>query len=64
VHNWERGLARRATRVVEWDPRTGEEVWHLYAWMPLDEAINGWNTYRAERFADFYDLDVVEVTRD
>ncbi len=58
VHNLSVGLAKRSTRVVEWDPDTGDEVWHLRGTLSNAVSDIGWNTYRAERFASFYGPEV------
>ncbi|MEQ1568602.1 MAG: aryl-sulfate sulfotransferase [Myxococcota bacterium] len=43
-------------QVVEFDPTTGEVVWHLDLWAPAGEGPTaGWHVFRAERFTSFGD---------
>ncbi|MEQ1568577.1 MAG: aryl-sulfate sulfotransferase, partial [Myxococcota bacterium] len=50
--NRELGYAEFSVRIVEWDPQ-GREVFHLHLTTDPAAYPEGWNTYRAERFADF-----------
>jgi hypothetical protein len=52
--NTDAGLGNRTVRIIEFDPTTLEDVWHLYLSVAgaLDDA--GWTAYRSERIPSLY----------
>jgi hypothetical protein len=48
------GLGNRSIRVIEFDPTTLQDVWHLYLTVPIAENDAGWTAYRAERIPSLY----------
>ncbi len=49
--NLNRGLGNTSVRLVEFDPDTLQEVWHLYLWSTQEGNPYGWTASRAERIA-------------
>lgn len=54
TENADAGLGENAIRVIELDPETLEEVWHLSLTTPADANASGWFAYRAHRIPSLY----------
>jgi len=49
VKNTDAGLDTQATHIIEFDPNTMQDVWHLYISAPEATEGDGWSCYRAQR---------------
>jgi hypothetical protein len=54
IPNADLGLGQNAVRVIELDPVTLDEVWHLSLSTPLADNPSGWFAYRAHRIPSLY----------
>lgn len=52
--NLSAGLGNRTIRIIEFDPTTLEDVWHLYLTVPAEDNDDGWTAYRSERIPSLY----------
>jgi hypothetical protein len=52
--NVDLGLGRYAVRVIEFDPQTLEEIWHLSLGTLHEDNAGGWYAYRAQRIPSLY----------
>jgi hypothetical protein len=53
-NNVDAGLGAIAARVVEFDPTTLEEIWHLSLSTRAEDNDAGWYAYRAHRIPSVY----------
>ncbi len=56
--NEDAGLSKRSARLVEFDPVSGEDVWHLYLFDLAENRVDGWTTYRADRITSLVERPV------
>ncbi|MBA2321802.1 MAG: aryl-sulfate sulfotransferase, partial [Deltaproteobacteria bacterium] len=52
--NEDAGLGNRSVRIIELDPTTLQDVWHLYLSVPGSANPDGWTAYRSERIPSQY----------